>query len=128
MSNKNNLLVQPESWLSLLDEQNYLVFWKDKASIYRGCNETYSKMLGLNSSELIEGLTDSKLNPLHESIYNQDDEQVIVHRKTISIQNPAYFKGFGLTEVKGTLSPVIDTQGNATGILGVMSLYFKLSN
>jgi len=43
---------------TIIDHTPLLIFWKDRQSIYRGCNTAFATWIGLKNIEAIEGKTD----------------------------------------------------------------------
>lgn len=56
------------------------IFWKDKESIYLGCNDNYAKLIGLNTPEEIVGKTDEDIGWLPDGdtakIFRQGDQRI----------------------------------------------------
>ena len=51
-----------EDTISLLKGFPEYLFWKNKDSVYLGCNENYARILGFTSPEEIVGKTDDDLH------------------------------------------------------------------
>lgn len=52
------------------DNINYYVFWKDRNSVFLGCNQKLADLLGLNDKSDIIGLTDFELPSIKEEAEN----------------------------------------------------------
>ena len=63
----------------VLDNMPAFVFWKDRASVYLGCNYLFAGNAGLNSPEEIIGLTDLELpwKDTEAESYRADDRMVM---------------------------------------------------
>lgn len=104
----------------VLDTIPVRVFWKDKDSVYIGCNKNFAKDSGLNSPEEIIGKNDYQLAWISEAeLYRYDDKMVIKSGKSkVNYEEPlTWFDG---TErwVKTSKIPLEDMEGNKIGILG----------
>ncbi|MCA0403932.1 MAG: response regulator [Proteobacteria bacterium] len=64
---------------SIIDLLPHYIFWKNKDSVYMGCNKAMAKAMGLSTPEAIIGKTDFDLpTPKEQSeIYRADDKEVI---------------------------------------------------
>ncbi|MGB3535613.1 MAG: AAA family ATPase [Microcoleaceae cyanobacterium] len=64
---------------SVLDNIPQLIFWKDKNSVFLGCNKNAAKVVGLNSPAEIVGKTDYDMpsTPEQTESYLQSDREVI---------------------------------------------------
>jgi len=69
--------------LELLKQMPAYVFWKDRNSVYLGCNNAFAYSLGLSSSVEIVGKTDYDLPTTKEEgdSFRADDKQVIESKK-----------------------------------------------
>jgi len=98
------------------------IFWKDKSSVYLGCNEKFSATVGFSKPEDITGKTDYDLPwPDHEAeIYRQDDQQVIsANRVKAHIVEPLQTVDGTRLWIDTTKVPLNDINGNVIGVLGV---------
>ncbi|WP_246043682.1 PAS domain-containing protein [Geomonas edaphica] len=98
------------------------VFWKDRDSIYQGCNIVFAKAAGLDDPELIAGKSDYDLPWLREesNAYRSDDRAVMEGNrpKYHIIEQQLQASGRHLW-VDTTKVPLCDDTGTVTGILGV---------
>ncbi|TSK08048.1 MAG: response regulator [Geobacter sp.] len=98
------------------------VFWKDRDSIYQGCNIVFAKAAGLDDPELIAGKSDYDLPWLREECdaYRNDDRTVMESNrpKCHIIEQQLQASGRHLW-VDTTKVPLCDDTGTVTGILGV---------
>ena len=117
-----NDLLESQRFLQLvLDTFPLFVFWKDRQSVYLGCNQNFATSAGLSLSSEITGKTDYDM-PWGESDaekYRNDDQQVITSSKPklniIETQNQANGQIIWLETNK---IPLRDLQGNVIGVLG----------
>ncbi len=105
-----------------LDSIPQAVFWKDRASVYLGCNQVFARAVGLDHPEAIVGKTDFDLPwPRGEAeAYRADDRSVIEQG------NPKFHIVEQLQQADGarlwidtTKVPLTDETGAVYGVLGV---------
>ncbi|MEZ4359536.1 MAG: ATP-binding protein [Kofleriaceae bacterium] len=73
-----DLIHQRAALKTVLASIPYSVFWKDRESIYRGCNQQFAQRAGVASPEQIVGKTDYDLPWLEEAeIYRAGDRRVL---------------------------------------------------
>ena len=103
---------------------NYL-FWKDRRSVYLGCNLRYAELMGLSSPEAIIGKTDADL-PFQPSgdtavLFQQGDQETLAGRplsnreETLALPN-----GQKIIALVSKL-PILDQNGQALGVVGYFS-------
>ena len=64
---------------TVIDTVPLPLFWKDRLSVFLGCNQQFARILGASSSKEIVGKTDFDLSPTEEesSAYQADDRGVM---------------------------------------------------
>ena len=81
MLNKNvgNISIDHTVLRALVDHLPYFVFWKDRQSVYLGCNEATAEVAGLVSPKDIIGKTDYDLSWTKEEAdwYRECDRQAM---------------------------------------------------
>ncbi|MEQ8224470.1 MAG: PocR ligand-binding domain-containing protein [Candidatus Eremiobacterota bacterium] len=98
------------------------VFWKDRNSVYMGCNQVFAEAVGIDNTEEIKGKTDFDLPwPEDETkVYRADDREVmeknIIKRHIIEPLQQSDGKRLIIDTTK---IPLTDQDGNIYGILGV---------
>lgn len=98
------------------------IFWKDRNSVYLGCNEVFAQAVGIAKLEEIVGKTDFDLPwPRHEAeAYIADDKEVMENnrpkRHIIESLQQADGNRFLIDTTK---VPLTDSDGHVYGILGV---------
>jgi PAS domain S-box-containing protein len=73
-------LREKEAFLRLvLDNIPQLIFWKDRDSVFLGCNKNWARAVGLSSPEAIVGKTDADLSPTATNIqaYLEQDRRIL---------------------------------------------------
>lgn len=107
---------------NILDTIPQSVFWKDRDSVYLGCNSVFARAAGLESPEQIIGKSDFDLPwPREEAeAYRADDREVMENnRPKLHIIEPLeQFDGTRLW-IDTTKLPLADKTGRVYGILGV---------
>jgi len=115
-------LRQSEQMLQLvLDNIPQRVFWKDRNSVYLGCNRNFANSAGFDNPEDIVGKTDYDLvcNQQEASFYRQCDARVMqtntASDKIVACHTRKDGKQAWLETNK---VPLHDTEGEVVGILG----------
>lgn len=99
------------------------VFWKDDASVYRGCNPRFANMIGLDDPADICGKSDYDL-PWPRQIadkFRLESAQVIRDASDVLLEDVVDFDAAG--EPRYSLSSRIalrDTDSHVTGVLGII--------
>lgn len=117
-----NLLRESQQMLQLvLDNIPQYVFWKDRNSVYLGCNQNFARAAGIGKPENIVGKTDYDLPWKKEEsdFYRQCD------KKTMETDTPEYHIIEGQLQADGKQAwvdtnkvPLHNSEGNVVGILG----------
>ncbi|HJV36076.1 PAS domain-containing protein [Geomonas sp.] len=98
------------------------VFWKDRDSVYLGCNVIFAGRAGYDDTELVVGKTDYDLPWLREEsdAYREDDKEVMEGNaaKTHIVEQQLQADGTRVW-VDTTKVPLCDDQGEVYGVLGV---------
>jgi len=93
------------------------MFWKDKDSIFRGCNKKFADLIGLASPNDIDGKTDFDINSLDDAQrFVQTDKEVLETNKPILSSMEKYNDKI----LKVHKYPIQDKKGKATGIVCIM--------
>lgn len=106
----------------LLDTVPLAIFWKDRDSVYRGCNAVFADVVGLPTPAAIVGKTDNDLPwpPEEAAAYRADDAEVIVSGEVKRHIVEPLLQADGTRQwVDTTKVPLRDAQGVVTGVLGV---------
>ena len=113
-----------ESWKFLqliIDSMPQGVFWKDRNSIFLGCNQIIAEIAGLNSPEEIVGKSDYDLPwKKEESDWFQECDRRVMESDTpeLGIIEPQYQASGKQSWLETNKVPLHDAQGNVIGILG----------
>jgi len=98
------------------------IFWKDKASVYLGCNQVFSKAVGFADPEQIVGKTDFDLPfPKAEAeAYRTDDAKVITSgTPKLHIIEPMQQADGGRLWIDTSKMPLLDAKQEIRGVLGI---------
>ena len=101
------------------------IFWKDKKSVYLGCNENFARLVGLKRPEDIIGKTDLDLNwqptgHSAEEFRRGDQETLNGHPLTNQEEILALPNGKKLITLVSKL-PILDDHHRVLGIVGYFS-------
>ncbi|HBC76601.1 MAG: hypothetical protein A2008_10375 [Candidatus Wallbacteria bacterium GWC2_49_35] len=108
--------------VEVLDSIPHSVFWKDRNSVYQGCNRQFASDLGLSGPAEISGKTDYDLfaSKNDSEAYRSDDREVMKSKSTkrdiIEQLTRADGKRIWLSTIK---APLIDANGDLFGVLGL---------
>jgi two-component system cell cycle sensor histidine kinase/response regulator CckA len=105
---------------TVLDTIPLRVYWKDRDSVFLGCNRAYHSDYGFDSPEKIVGMDNFDLNPVWAERYRADDQQVMQSGvPRLNYEEPK-------TRLDGTQrwhrtskAPLRDLDGNIIGVLGI---------
>ena len=101
------------------------LFWKDRRSVYLGCNQRYAELVGLSSPEAIIGQTDQNLNwqPTGDTatLFQQGDQHTLsgspITNQEETLVLPSGKKIIALV----SKLPIVDGDGQALGVVGYFS-------
>lgn len=105
----------------VLDNMPAFVFWKDRNSVYLGCNYMFAANAGLNSPEEIIGLTDFDLpwKYTEAESYRVDDKSVMdTGISKINYEETQFTADGRSTYVRTSKIPLKNPEGEIIGILG----------
>ncbi len=115
----------------LVDGLPEFLFWKDKNSVFLGCNKNFAQLAGLSCPADIIGKTDYDLpwSKDESDMYRADDLEIIQSGKgkcnieeTQTIEN-----GIKKTLLTNKV-PLYDQHGNIAGVVGIYSNITELKN
>jgi two-component system cell cycle sensor histidine kinase/response regulator CckA len=106
----------------ILDSLPLPVFWKDRQSVYLGCNAAFAAAVGLAHPDHIVGKTDYDLPwPRAEAdAYRADDSTVMTTgRAKRCIHEPLQQADGTRLQIETTKTPLRDASGGVWGVLGI---------
>ncbi|MEL7034256.1 MAG: PAS domain S-box protein [Cyanobacteria bacterium J06592_8] len=117
-----NLRQSQEFLQTVLDVLPLCVFWKDRQSVYLGCNQNFANAAGLATPKEIVGKTDYDL-PWAETeaeVYRTDDEEVMASdtNKLGIIETQVQADG-NQVWIETSKVPLDSVEGEVIGILGM---------
>ncbi|WP_131764412.1 PAS domain-containing sensor histidine kinase [Legionella drozanskii] len=98
-----------------------LFYWKDKNSVYLGCNKEFANLAGLRSSDEVVGKTDFDLIWKDRAQLYVDVDQEVIKTGTARLnheENIAVSQGQTITAITNKV-PMYDNHHNVIGILGI---------
>lgn len=97
------------------------VYWKDKNSVYQGCNHLFAKAAGVDFPSQIVGKTDFDLvwKKTEAELFRKSDEEVMAGDIKINFLEPQYQADGTTKTVLASKVPYFDGQGNIAGVLGI---------
>lgn len=104
----------------VMDSIPQFICWKDRKSVFLGCNKNYARMIGLSRPEEIVGKTDWDLPWKREEteFFLECDRNVMEsNRPQYHIIEPALKADGSQSWLDTSKIPIHDVQGNVTGIL-----------
>jgi two-component system, cell cycle sensor histidine kinase and response regulator CckA len=107
---------------SVLNSVPQSIFWKDRDSVYLGCNHVFAMAVGLESPDQIVGKTDFDLpRPRDEAeAYRVEDQEVMTSNKAKRhIVEPLQQADGTRLWIDTTKVPLVDQNNNVYGVLGV---------
>jgi two-component system aerobic respiration control sensor histidine kinase ArcB len=105
---------------TLINLLPHYVFWKDKDSVFLGCNENFARIAGLSSAAEIVGKTDYDLpwEKRQSDTYRIDDQYVIQTKiPKINIEEPQTLVNGEKIVLLTSKVPLIDQEDHVIGIL-----------
>jgi two-component system cell cycle sensor histidine kinase/response regulator CckA len=106
---------------SVLDHFPGVVFWKDRESVYQGCNRAFSRGAGVGEPDMIVGLTDLDLPWAHTEAagYRTDDREVMDSgRPKLGIVEPQLQADGRTVWFNTNKVPLFAADGSVVGVLG----------
>lgn len=115
-------LIKKEQFLELvLNNIPSYVFWKDRNSIYLGCNDNFAKSADLNSPYDIIGKSDYDLpwSKVEADFYRKIDKEVMDSGQSqINFEEPQTLKDGSIRWIRTSKIPLYDDNKEIRGILG----------
>jgi PAS domain S-box-containing protein len=105
----------------VLDNMPAFVFWKDRESVYLGCNRLFACNAGLNAPEKIVGLTDFDLPWTREETegYRADDRRVMeLGTPKLDYEENQHTADGRVVWLRTSKVPLKNAQGEVIGVLG----------
>lgn len=117
---KKALIESPKMLQKIINSVPQHIFWKDKNSVFLGCNENFAKTVGLKNPEDITGKTDFDLIEEEKARYF-----IGIDKEVMDNNQPKYNITESLKDASGKQRwlninkiPLHDIEGKVIGILG----------
>lgn len=97
------------------------VYWKNKDSVYQGCNLAQARSAGFSHISQMVGKTDCEMPWQHEAqILRESDLEVMHSRKTLTREEASQLANKNYVSIfLSKKAPLFDRKGEVVGILGV---------
>jgi len=108
----------------VMDNIPQFIYWKDRNSVYLGCNRNFSELAGVGNPENIVGKTDYDLPWKKEeaNFFHERDRQVMETNTPKYHVVETLIRGDGQQIWLGTNKvPLHDSEGNVVGLLGTFA-------
>ena len=105
----------------MIDTVPLPLFWKDRSSVFLGCNQQFVRILGAPSSKEVVGKTDFDLLPTEEeaSAFQADDRGVMESGQAkLGIEEMLTFANGEQRWLETHKAPLRDWSGNVIGMVG----------
>jgi two-component system cell cycle sensor histidine kinase/response regulator CckA len=104
----------------VIDSIPQRVFWKDRDSVYLGCNRSFARDAGLDEPALIVGKTDFELAWKATAHLYVADDRLVMESNTakVDIEEPMRFMDGQTIWLRTSKFPLHDESGAVAGVLG----------
>ncbi|RQH11349.1 PAS domain-containing protein [Okeania hirsuta] len=123
-------LLQREKLLQLvLNNIPSYVFWKDRDSVYMGCNQNFATSAGFKYPEDLIGKTDFDMAWSREQslFFRKIDKAVMDSGKAqINYEEPQTINDGSTRWLRTSKIPLFNVHGKVIGILGAYRRYYRL--
>ncbi|HEX5751324.1 MAG TPA: ATP-binding protein [Archangium sp.] len=119
---ERQLMDQQELLSSILAHIPHSVFWKDRHSVFLGCNQQFARDVGVSSPLEVIGRTDLELpaSSLHAGAYRRDDREVMESGVArIAFEEALQHPGGEASWVLTSKVPLKDSEGTVKGLVGI---------
>jgi diguanylate cyclase (GGDEF)-like protein/PAS domain S-box-containing protein len=105
---------------SILDNIPQRVFWKDRNSIYLGCNRALATDAGLDAAAAIIGKSDCDLSWIAMAEHYRDDDQRVMGQDSakLNFQEQLSRPDGSMRWIQTNKLPLRDRKGKVTGVIG----------
>ncbi len=105
----------------ILSSIPHFVFWKDRDSVYQGCNERFARIGGLERAEDIAGKTDYDLAWKEQAEWYRKCDQDVMDsgEPMMNIEEPQTRSDGTETVILTSKVPLRDEDGSVCGVLGI---------
>lgn len=97
------------------------IFWKDRGSVYQGCNLAFAQNMGLSSPQAVVGKTDyelARLQPAEADYYREHDQRVMARAEPdLHVIHEQIYAGDSRHWIDCNKLPIKDDSGAVIGLL-----------
>lgn len=107
---------------TVIDTAPIRVFWKDRDSVYLGCNRAFAEDAGLNHPDELIGKTDYDVIWAREAANYQADDREVMESGQAKLgyeESQTTPDGRSMTSVRTSKTPLRDETGKVIGVLGL---------
>ena len=104
----------------VLDTIPVRVFWKDRDSVYLGCNKLFAKDAGLDQPDELIGKTDYDMGWAEQANLYRADDKVVMESKSpkLNYEEPQTTPSGDTIWLETSKIPLTDVEGKVIGMLG----------
>lgn len=106
----------------------YVIFWKNRESVFLGCNDNFAHLAGLSSAKEVIGKTDYDLpwDKAESDAYRADDQYVMdARRSKINIEESQTLANGEQIVLLTSKVPLVDDQDT---VVGILATYINISH
>jgi PAS domain S-box-containing protein len=104
---------------SLIDAVPNLIFYKDKESVYLGCNQAFADYMGFTESEIIGHSDIDLLGDERAIAYHESDRKLLETRKLMINEELITYPDGSQLRYETIKTTFNDVNGNVQGIIGI---------
>lgn len=117
------------TYQTVLDLMPQRVFWKNRQSVYLGCNQAFANDANLEHTDNIIGVTDFDIFPSEAELYRSDDANTMATRQhLIGSEEPQTHHDSSTIWLRTSKRPIITEDDTVTGLVGTYDDISELKN
>jgi len=128
-SDKKNIISSHIILENLIRHTQQYIFWKDKDSIFRGCNHTFAKLVGYENPDDIIGLTDNDFgwstDGFDARFFRSRDKDVIQGKEIVNLEQVISAPNGRNITVLTNKTPIYNSEND---IIGVLVIAFDITD
>ncbi|WP_440877555.1 ATP-binding protein [Thalassotalea sp. PLHSN55] len=111
--------IESATYQMVLDLMPQRVFWKNRQSVYLGCNKAFADDASVDGPDNIIGLTDYDFFPEQANLYRSDDANTMeTLEHLVASEEPQTHANGETIWLRTSKRPIIDQQDNVIGVVG----------
>lgn len=121
--------IEKHTFQTVLDLMPQRVFWKNRDSVYMGCNKAFSQDASLADPNDIVGVTDHDIFPEQAQLYRTDDANTMKTREhLINSEEPQTHQSGNTIWLRTSKRPIINNENIVVGLVGTYDDISELKN